>query len=349
MRRFLPWLGVLSGVACAALPAGLPGHGEVGVAEAPARTGGLLLRTSVQPAGRTQQARWIDVRTIRVQARDARATHEATLRREDLEGGSGAIGFDRIFPGNVLVQASLFDAVDQEVGSASVVVEVLPGLVAQAEVSVRLRPTVVVAGSVEASLKVVEGEVLLASATAAPYGAPALDPEPALVHEIHHAGDADAAAYQVSQVGVRVFEEAWGRSGDPLTYWGPASATKPGTLVYRYDFAPRHLARGHLSVRTSTWDYTTGSVCCGSGRGSVLIEASGDGKAWVPWFRSEPVGKVEDGQRELEIPGALAGASAFWVRLTLNSTVAGSYANAQIARASVAEERPGYRFEAILR
>jgi hypothetical protein len=154
--------------ACASFPVGSMDSRDAGIGAGLLRTGGLLLRTAVQASGRVGQAVWADVRTLRVQVRDARKLHESTLRRTDLEAGGGSVGFDSIFPGNVIVQVSLGGSAGEELGSASSTVEVQLGLVTQAELSVRLKPTVLVAGSLEAHLKVLESEEILVSGVSSP-------------------------------------------------------------------------------------------------------------------------------------------------------------------------------------
>jgi len=307
------------------------------------RAGSLVINAGYAPISRTTQANWDDVRKLVVRVKDMGRTQVGELDRKAMGGSGGLLAFGGLRPGTVSLEASVLDGSGADIGSSSTSVDVPAGKTVRADLRVRLRSSEVAAGGIEAGVTIEEGQQLL------------VIPEPGETaattfrHAFVKVEDKEATLHRVSLDGVRVYRESWGRQGDPLTYWGPLAANLPGSVVYRYVFSPRALVSGSLAIRTSAWDYTTGTVCCGVGRGSVRVDVSSDGDSWREFMRNAPSGAVQDQVQVESLPSAFVGVDEVWVRATMESSVAQGYSDAQIIRAMVDDVHPSYVFEANLR
>lgn len=162
-------------------------------------------------------------------------------------------------------------------------------------------------------------------------------------HEITQASEEDQYLFQSE--GMKIYREDWGRSFDPLSYWGPAIPDQFVDLIYKYD-APSPIKSGKVYFEIFSYNHTEHGDGIGWGRVRVLV--SKDNKSYEPIAHNiQPIETAaSEMKKELDVPNSALGGNSLYVKFTFYSTYTDAYANAQFCRVDRLKKEPSYRLEA---
>lgn len=164
-----------------------------------------------------------------------------------------------------------------------------------------------------------------------------------ITHEISRASEDDQYLFQSD--GMKIFKEDWGRTFDPLSYWGPQVPDRFVDLIYKYD-APSPIKSA--TVYFEIFSYNHAEHGTGKGWGRVRVLVSKDNKNYEPIAHNiQPIETpASEMKEEIVVPRSALGGKSLYVKFTFISSYTDAYANAQFCRVDSTKSESPYRFQA---